>query len=135
MLRLRARLSRRAIRDCTTERSHSIHLWILCQIRDIPDPRHPGRLPSYNAGHAPEHGLHRLEERSALHDALHQLFPPRPATSKKVYETAMVLTSFGSFGSTTNTTGMRRTSPGPRVCCVKQKHSTFWKYSPARGGP
>src|SRR5688572_5892144 len=91
-------------------------------------------LPT-DAGHAPEHGLHRVEEGSVLHDGLHQLFPPRPATSKKVYESAMVSTSFGSFGSTTNTTGMRRVSPAASVCCVKQKHSTFWKYSPARGGP
>src|SRR5688572_14866272 len=101
-----------------------------------------------DAGHAPEHGLHRVEEGSVLvgvrgrgfspvpiHDGLHQLFPPRPATSKKVYESAMVSTSFGSFGSTTNTTGMRRVSPAASVCCVKQKHSTFWKYSPARCGP
>src|SRR6185503_12859598 len=88
-----------------------------------------------DADHAPQHGLHRVEEGSGFHRSLHQLFPPRPATSKKVYESAMVFTSFGSFGSTTNTTGMRRVSPGASVCCVKQKHSTFWKYSPARCGP
>src|SRR6185295_8588111 len=75
--------------------------------------------------HSPQHGL----------DGLHHDFPPRPATSKKVYDSAMVFTSRGSFGSTRNTTGMRRVSPGASVCWLKQKHSTFWKYSPARCGP
>src|SRR6185436_15533808 len=48
---------------------------------------------------ARSHGLQRLEERGLLHDALHQPLPPRPATSKKVYEMATVFTSLGSFGS------------------------------------
>src|SRR5207244_9555638 len=74
---------------------------------------------------AVEHGLQRVDPP----------WPPRPATSKKVYEMAMLVTSFGSFGSTTNTTGMRRRSPGPRVCWLKQKHSSFLKYSPAIAGP
>ena len=30
--------------------------------------------------------------------------------------------------SITNATGMRRTSPGASVCCVKQKHSSFLKW-------
>ena len=35
----------------------------------------------------------------------------------------------------TNTTGIRRTSPGASVCCWKQKHSSFLKYCPASCGP
>src|SRR5688572_11233590 len=93
-----------------------------------------------DADHAPQHGLDGIEEGRLLHDdALHQPFPPLPvplpATSKNVYDSAMVFTSLGSFGSTTNTTGMRRVSPAASVCCVKQKHSTFLKYSAAFCGP
>src|SRR5437868_13249421 len=88
-----------------------------------------------HAEEAGEHGLHGVEEGSALHQPLHQLFPPRPATSKNVYDSAMLVTSAGSFGSTTKVTGMRRVSPGASVCCVKQKHSIFLKYSAALGGP
>src|SRR6202008_159192 len=82
-----------------------------------------------DAQHPPQHRLQCVEEGGLLHHDLHQLFPPRPATSKKVYDTAMVFTSFGSFGSTTNTTGMRRTSPAASVWWVKQKHSSLRKYS------
>jgi hypothetical protein len=52
-----------------------------------------------------------------------------------VYDSEIVATSFGSFGSTTNVTGMRRVSPAASVCCWKQKHYILWKYSPAKAGP
>src|SRR6185295_18617045 len=51
--------------------------------------------------------------------------PSRPATVKKVYDSAMLLTPCGSFGSMTNITGSRRLSPASSVWCVKQKHSIF----------
>lgn len=58
-----------------------------------------------------------------------------PATSKNVYDNVTVPRSLGMSGSMTNTTGILRTSPGPKVCCWKQKHSSFWKYCAARWGP
>src|SRR5689334_2199645 len=39
--------------------------------------------------------------------------------------------SAGSCGSMMNFTGMRRDSPGCKVCSVKQKHSVLLKYSEA----
>jgi hypothetical protein len=53
--------------------------------------------------------------------------PPRPFTSKKVYESVMVFMSSGSPGATMKTTGILRTSPGPSVCSLKQKHSILVK--------
>ena len=47
--------------------------------------------------------------------------------AKNVYESAMLFTSRGSFGSTTKVTGMRRVSPAASVCWVKQKQSSLWK--------
>src|SRR5438874_3597154 len=88
-----------------------------------------------HADEAEDHRLHGVEEGSALHKHLHQLLPPRPATSKKVYDSAMLETSLGRRGSTTKVTGIRRVSPGASVCWVKQKHSIFLKYSAACGGP
>src|SRR5690606_15042173 len=52
-----------------------------------------------------------------------------PATSKNVYDSVIVPTSFGSFGSTTKTTGKRRVSLPRSSCCSKQKHSTLRKYA------
>ena len=49
------------------------------------------------------------------------------ATSKKVYDSVMVFTSFGSLPSTTNTTGQRLLSPGCSVYWLKQKHSSLLK--------
>ena len=57
-----------------------------------------------------------------------------PPTSKKVYERVMVLTSFGSFASTTNTTGHCFVSPGLSRCSLKQKHSSLLKYDIATEG-
>ncbi len=51
--------------------------------------------------------------------------PPR--TSKKVYDSVMVRTSFGIFGSMTNTTGHCLLSPGFSVYSLKQKHSSLLK--------
>src|SRR4051812_10306873 len=73
-------------------------------------------------------GKHRL-------DGIHHDLPPRPATSKNVYDRAIELMLPGSLGSTTKVTGSRRVSPAARVCCEKQKHSIFLKYSPAFCGP
>ena len=42
-----------------------------------------------------------------------------PPTSKKVYDSVIVVTSFGSFGSITNTTGHCFVSPGSSVYCVE----------------
>jgi hypothetical protein len=50
-----------------------------------------------------------------------------PPTSKKVYDNVIVVTSFGSFGSMTNTTGHCRLSPGANVYSLKQKHSSLLK--------
>src|ERR1017187_5277988 len=41
--------------------------------------------------------------------------------------------SLGRSGSTTNTTGICRTSPAASVCWVKQKHSSFLKYRSEEG--
>ena len=49
--------------------------------------------------------------------------------SKNVYDNVIVFTSFGNFGSTTKTTGKRLVWFAVNVCCVKQKHSIFLKYS------
>ena len=46
-------------------------------------------------------------------------------TSKNVYESVTVFTSSGNFLSSTKTTGMSRTSCGAKVCCLKQKQSSF----------
>src|SRR5262249_47983073 len=85
---------------------------------------HPGALVRGLAADADRAREHHL-------DHFHHDFPPRPATSKKVYDSAMLLTPAGSFGSTTKVTGMRRVSPGASVCWLKQKHSILLKYSPA----
>src|SRR6185436_6906359 len=56
---------------------------------------------------------------------------PFPATSKKVYDSVIVRTSFGIFGSMTNTTGHSFCSPGFSVYSLKQKHSSLLKYGVA----
>jgi hypothetical protein len=43
----------------------------------------------------------------------------------------IVVTSRGSFGSTTKTTGHERLSPGASVYSLKQKHSSLLKCAPA----
>src|SRR5581483_11824595 len=80
----------------------------------------------------PEHRLRHLERRGVPwlllgHRRAPQPGPPLPFTSKNVYDSVIVFMSSGSPGSTTNTTGIRRTSPGPSVCSRKQKHSIFLK--------
>src|SRR4029079_279320 len=57
-----------------------------------------------------------------------------PSTSKNVYESVIVPTSFGSAGSTMKTTGIRRVSPAASVCFRKQKQSSLRKYWPASRG-
>src|SRR5258706_3311015 len=54
-----------------------------------------------------------------------------PPTSKKVYDKVMVVTSFGIFGSITNTTGQCLLSPDFSVYSLKQKHSSLLKYGAA----
>src|SRR6185503_11595223 len=85
---------------------------------------HLGTLVGRLAADAERAGEHHL-------DRLHHDLPPRPATSKKVYDSAMVFTPAGSLGSITKVTGMRRVSPAASVCCLKQKHSSLLKYSAA----
>ena len=63
----------------------------------------------------------------------HQL--PLPSTSKNVYDSEIVVSSRGAEGSTTNTTGIFRDSPGCSVCLVKQKQSSLRKYCAAYWGP
>src|SRR5574337_12574 len=55
-------------------------------------------------------------------------------TWKKVYDSVIVVTSFGSFGSITNTTGHCFFSPGLSVHWLKQKHSILWKCAAAWRG-
>ncbi len=62
--------------------------------------------------------------------------PTEPAgvtlpTSKKVYDSVIVVTSLDNFGSITNTTGHCFVSPGSSVCCLKQKHSSLLKWAAA----
>ena len=57
-----------------------------------------------------------------------------PPTSKKVYDRVIVFTSFGSFGSITNTTGHCFDSPGFSTCSLKQKHSSLLKCDIACAG-
>src|SRR5689334_21678279 len=58
---------------------------------------------------------------------------PEP-TSKKVYDSVIVVTSFDSFGSMTNATGHCFFSPGSSVYWLKQKHSTLLKCEAACRG-
>jgi hypothetical protein len=51
-----------------------------------------------------------------------------PPTSKNVYDSVIVFTSRGMFGSSTKTTGNLRDSLPSSVCCLKQKHSILRKY-------
>src|SRR5690606_6351850 len=88
-----------------------------------------------HADHAEEHGLHDLAPGSAPHHALHQPLPPRPAPSKKVQESALLVTLFGSRGSTTNVPGMRRAPPGPGGCLLRQARRDTLDSSPASCGP
>ena len=50
-----------------------------------------------------------------------------PATLKKVYDKVMVLTSRGSLGSMTNTTGHSFFRRAPACTCLKQKQSSLLK--------
>src|SRR5690606_20246630 len=86
----------------------------------------------------PRHGDHRLEKIHLASRRTGRHAPPLPCgadcgaaawllTSKNVYDNVIVWTSFGSFGSITNTTGNSRASRGFRSCWLKQKHSSFLK--------
>ena len=57
-----------------------------------------------------------------------------PPTSKKVYDSVMVVTSFDSLGSITNETGHCFFSPGASVYWLKQKHYSLLKCAVACGG-
>jgi hypothetical protein len=89
--------------------------------------------PAAHAEKRPEHRFHELEKAALPARCVHLQFAAcfGASSSKNVYDKVIVFTSFGSFGSTTNTTGMRFVSFGASVCCVKQKHSILLKYSVA----
>src|SRR5205085_9079531 len=91
--------------------------------------------------HAEESPQHRLGGPQDAHPGT--LPPVRAAcgaagtlapTSKKVYDSVMVVTSFDSFGSITNATGHCFFSPGASVYWLKQKHSILLKCGPAWRG-
>ena len=84
-------------------------------------------------GAHPEHPRkHRLER---VDDVRYHDFPLAPGTSKKVYDSVMVLISAGSEASITKLTDILRVSPAANVCWVKQKQSSFRKNRPASEGP
>src|SRR2546423_7868539 len=89
-----------------------------------------GRLA--HAEERPCDGAHRLQERALAahrvsqrvgHDAgpwgAGGILPP---TSKKVYDSVIVATSFGNFGSITNITGHWRRLTGINLYLLLQKH-------------
>src|SRR5512140_1976032 len=100
-----------------------------------------------NAQERPSHRLDGAQERGAAGPCrrvcAHDLAPTADCTaadgaagvtlptSKKVYDSVIVVTSLDSFGSMTNTTGHCFVSPGSSVCCLKQKHSSLLKWAAA----